>query len=172
MPTPVAQDLTDGVVSLRKIAWSDAQQLYDWRMDPATRDVFRNSELVPYAVHEKMIQRHLESGSADCWFIVGAERRSIGTISLYGFENDGRTCEWGRFVIEPEFRRKGYGRRALALLLRYAAVLGIEKIYCEVLSTNQAALRLYEEAGFARTEAHDYGGRSFVAMAANLSGRT
>jgi RimJ/RimL family protein N-acetyltransferase len=160
--------LSDGVVSLREIAPGDAEFLYQVRMDPLSRPMFRNVELVPYESHERMVRKYFETRSGDRWFLIEAGGKAVGTISLYGFEDEGRRCEWGRFVIAPEWRKSGLGRRALRLLLDYARSVGVERAHCEVLAGNTAAQRLYQEAGFVQTGESDYHGRTFLELSCDL----
>ena len=82
---------------------------------------------------------------------------------------DRRTCEFGRFIIGREYRALGYGRRALALAMSVARSLGVERISCEVLSTNDCALRLYDRCGFTVKAIDQTGLRRFISMEAELN---
>lgn len=50
--------------------------------------------------------------------------------------------------VDPDFQRRGYGNRMLSHLLEYASSVGIERIFLEVRPSNDAAIKLYERAGF------------------------
>ncbi len=168
MLTRDAQAISDGVVSLREISRSDAELLYAWRMDPGSRMMFRCTEVVPFDFHRSMIEQYLTTASPDRWFLAEADGRPVGTLSLYNFTERGRVCEWGRFVIAPEARCLGYGRRALKLLMSYARTSGVHRLKCEVLATNTVALHLYRDLGFTQTGRHEHDGRCFLAMMADL----
>ena len=161
--------LNDGVVSLRKIVPDDIETLYRLRMNPATRPMFRDPEIVPRESHRRMISQYFETPSKDCWFMIEARGKVIGTIALYNFADDGRACEWGRFVIEPESRNLGFGRRALTLLLDYSLTAGIQKLHCQVFAGNAAALGLYRDLGFVQTAAHQHNGRDWIDLTADLN---
>lgn len=51
--------------------------------------------------------------------------------------------------VAGQLRRRGFGTRLLQQLLAQARSAGAERIYLEVRPTNQAALEMYREAGFA-----------------------
>jgi RimJ/RimL family protein N-acetyltransferase len=163
-----AESMSDGVISFRDISPSDMALLYVWRMESGTRLMFRHTEVVPFEFHRARVERHMQGGRPDRWFIIEAAEKPVGTISLYNFSEDSKTCEWGRFIIAPEARNVGYGRRALKLLTRYAQSIGVKRLNCEVLESNRVALRLYRELGFFETGAQDCAGRTFLSMTADL----
>lgn len=163
--------LADGVVSLREIVPDDIETLYSLRMDPTARPMFRDPEIVPRESHRRMIQHYFEMPSKDCWFMIEACRKVVGTIALYNFADDARACEWGRFVIEPASRSLGFGRRALMLLLDYSQAAGIQKLRCRVFAGNAVALSLYRDLGFVQTAVHRHDGRDFIDLTADLNVR-
>ena len=52
------------------------------------------------------------------------------------------------FIIYEEFRRKGYGRRALAALETKVKEMGLDKISLQVFGHNRAALALCSKMGY------------------------
>lgn len=172
MLTRDVRSVSDGIVSLREISRSDAEVLFEWRMATSSRTMFRRTEVVALDFHLSMIEQYLNSESPDRWFLVEADRRPVGTISLYNFTDGGHVCEWGRFVIAPELRNLGYGRRALKLLMGHAQKIGIKQLKCEVLAANTVAVNLYRDLGFAQTGLLEDGGRLFFAMIADLDAET
>jgi len=55
------------------------------------------------------------------------------------------------FVIYEEFRRRGYGRQTLTALEEKAKELGLDTISLHVFGHNQAAIALYQQAGYETT---------------------
>jgi ribosomal-protein-alanine N-acetyltransferase len=161
--------LTDGAIALREITAADITLLHGWRNDAETRPMFRDDRPLHFDSHSRFVQRYFANAPGDYWWIVEASQVPIGTISLYRFSADRRACEFGRFIIGREHRGCGYGRRALALALSLARSLGVERISCEVLSSNERALRLYGSLGFTRKGIDDAGARRFVLMEAELN---
>lgn len=56
------------------------------------------------------------------------------------------------FMIFEQYRRHGYGRRALSALEEEARELGMKKIMLHVFAHNQAARALYLKAGYSGDE--------------------
>jgi RimJ/RimL family protein N-acetyltransferase len=87
-------------------------------------------------------------------FVVGAFDPVTGLLGLGGFYREAGPKMrhigwiWGMFVA-PEFRGRGLAARILASLIADAGrVPGIQQLQLRVVSTNAAAQRLYESAGF------------------------
>jgi RimJ/RimL family protein N-acetyltransferase len=156
------------VIRLREIAPADALDLYRWRMDPETRARFRETREVPFEAHLAYIERYFQPGNTDRWFVVEADGEPVGAIALYDLEPDGSEAEWGRFVIAPEHRGKGW-RRSLELLIDHARATGVRRLRCEVLAGNAAAEELYRRLGFTETGSYQEGGRSFRQLALDLT---
>jgi ribosomal protein S18 acetylase RimI-like enzyme len=54
--------------------------------------------------------------------------------------------------IEEPFRRRGFGRQAIALAAARCRELGISRLVLHVFAHNPAAIALYEQCGFAMTD--------------------
>lgn len=58
------------------------------------------------------------------------------------------------FLIYEEYRKKGYGKQTLAALEEKVKELGIETISLHAFGHNQAAISLYQKAGYEITNLH------------------
>lgn len=171
--------VAEGEVRLREVTPGDAEALYRWRMEPATRGQFRGTAEVPYAAHQAYLARYFDPGNTDRWFVIEAGGEPVGAIALYGLaadggeadggEADGGEAEWGRFVLAPEHRGRGWGRRSLELLIAHARALGVRRLRCEVLAGNAVAAGLYRRLGFVETGSHEQEGRRFLQLALPLT---
>jgi RimJ/RimL family protein N-acetyltransferase len=74
-------------------------------------------------------------------------------------DNEGDRIEpWTRYVIAPEFWRRGYATEiALASVDLAFGVLGVDHLYASVLSTNVTSRRVLEKAGLSVDTAIDHG---------------
>ena len=75
----------------------------------------------------------------------------VGYIVLtfgYSFEFHGRDSFIDELYIEPQYRRKGIGRRAMQFVEERARELGVNAIHLEVDQGNDAAAELYRRAGY------------------------
>jgi RimJ/RimL family protein N-acetyltransferase len=162
-------EISGGEVRLREVTPGDSADLYRWRMEPDARAMFLNTGVVPFEVHQAFLARYFQRDNTDRWFVIEARGEPVGAIALYEVSADGTEAEWGRFVIAPEHRGRGWGRRSLALLIEYARSIGMRRLRCEVLAGNATAARLYQRLGFAETGSYEEGGRRFLRLAARLT---
>ena len=75
----------------------------------------------------------------------------VGYIVLtfgYSFEYHGRDSFIDELYIEPQYRRRGLGRRALLFVEERARELGVTAIHLEVDQGNDAAAELYRRTGY------------------------
>ena len=161
--------LTDGVINLREISANDIRLLYDWRNDPQSRPMFRDDRALDFDAHCGFLRRYFTGERGEYWWIAEVSGVPVGTICLYSFDTDRHTCEFGRFIIGREHRGAGYGRRALLLAMSVARSLGVERMVCEVLSSNESAIRLYDSLGFVEVGIDPAGPRRFILMEAELN---
>lgn len=72
----------------------------------------------------------------------------IGRVTLFHFDRIGRTCRLGISIERPMWN-KGYGRDAVATILRYAFEdLNLHRVSLDTLADNERALRSYQACGF------------------------
>jgi UDP-4-amino-4,6-dideoxy-N-acetyl-beta-L-altrosamine N-acetyltransferase len=138
-------------VQLRAIEIEDLPLLVMWRNDPQTYQHFFEHEPLSLVMQERWFQSYLSRPDEKLWIIEKTDdRQPIGTIGLVRIDWRNRKAEWGRLFVYPGSERgKGYGTEALALTIRYAFDhLNLNKLYCEVYSDNERAVRLYERVGF------------------------
>ncbi len=167
-PREIADGVADDNIRLREVTPEDAEALYRWRMEPATRGQFRGTAEVPFAAHQAYLARYFEPANSDRWFVIEALGEPVGAIALYDLSPDGAEAEWGRFVLDPERRGRGWGRRSLQLLIAHARSLGIGRLRCEVLAGNAVAEGLYHRLGFVETGSYEQEGRRFLQLALPL----
>ncbi|WP_252843516.1 GNAT family N-acetyltransferase [Actinoallomurus purpureus] len=94
--------------------------------------------------------------------------RIPGQVGFASVTRDGRPAGMGLFVADagwagafcmatrPELRRQGVGTAILGAGARWAAGQGADRLYLQVEADNDAAWRLYRNAGFTRSYTYHY----------------
>jgi diamine N-acetyltransferase len=141
----------DGV-RLRLLEQTDLEMTLSLRNE--NRSWFSNSNFLSMATHHSWFKQYIGRDD-DFIFIVELLSEGIepvGQISLYRIDWEQQEAEFGRLVIDERFRQKGIAQEATGLLLEYARnMLGIKRIYLEVLKSNFPAISLYSKFGFVQT---------------------
>ncbi|MCP4655082.1 MAG: GNAT family N-acetyltransferase [bacterium] len=152
----------DGELTAREIRPDDAGLLYRLRMDPQTRPMFRHTEGVPFGDHERFLERYFAADNTDCWFVVEVSGQPVGSMALVGLDPQRGEGETGRLIVAPEHRGRGYARRAMQLLIRFAAEIGLSRLRGEVLEANVVQRRNLAGLGYRETGTFTSGDRRFV----------
>lgn len=142
----LGQSVSKDGMRLRELRESDLPATLAWRNDPRSRRWFHSDSVIEWDSHIAWFQRYLSSPD-DHVFVLEDEGMVVAQVSLYGFEGD--TAEFGRLLVDPEARGKGYGGIASRLCLQVAdEVLGLRLVHLEVKATNASAISIYESLGF------------------------
>jgi diamine N-acetyltransferase len=141
----------DNIVNLRLLEEADLPQTLLWRNQDEIRRWFFHSDPIPFENHVAWFQKYKERDDDFVFIITDAhDKRTIGQIALYNINWQKRRAEYGRLMIGcPEAKGKGFAKKATQSLIEFAFnSLGLEEIYLEVLTENQAARKVYEQCGF------------------------
>jgi len=78
------------------------------------------------------------------------QQQVVGMADLVHFDPQHQRAEAGIVIMKPH-RRKGYAQEALRELADYALqTLHLHQLYAVIAADNEAALRLFEKAGYER----------------------
>ena len=134
-------------IKIRKIKKTDKKYFAQWWRD---KDLAKLTSGLLKTITDKELETYfldiLES-KKDYHFIITLNNKTIGHISL------SKRKTWYETQIIIGNRRywgKGYGTKAIKLLISYAHKLKISKIFLEVRPENIRAIKAYEKCGFKR----------------------
>jgi len=85
-------------------------------------------------------------GPREAICLVELDGEHVGSLALTDEGDDEAAIRW--FVLSPEVRGRGLGRRLLGEMLARAAELGYARVRLETFSELEAAAHLYREHGF------------------------
>jgi ribosomal protein S18 acetylase RimI-like enzyme len=85
-------------------------------------------------------------GPREAICLVELDGEHVGSLALTDEGNDEAVIRW--FVLSPEVRGRGLGRRLLGEMLARTAELGYARVRLETFSELEAAAHLYREHGF------------------------
>lgn len=134
------------IVRLRKIKSSDKVYFAKWWRDKTLAKLTSgNLE----HISDEQLDRGFSSmlhDSDDLSFIITVDAKPIGHIALTKQKNGWHETQ---IVIgEKAYWNKGYGTKAIQLLIKKGKQLEISKIFLEVRPDNARAIKAYEKVGF------------------------
>lgn len=110
----------------------------------------RDADNVPFIRQWSADKHYAAIGDANIAHLVietSNEKRIIGYAILIGLENQDKSVEFKRLVINE--KGKGYGRKAMRMIKKYAFEnLKVHRLWLEVLENNSRAFQLYKSEGF------------------------
>ncbi|MGN1227910.1 MAG: ribosomal protein S18-alanine N-acetyltransferase [Christensenellales bacterium] len=71
----------------------------------------------------------------------------IGYLSMLDLDIEGEIL---RVAVKKQYRRKGVAKRMIQFLIEFLQEKNYQRLYLEVKSTNEEAIKLYESLGFTK----------------------
>lgn len=143
-------NLCDGVVYLRKLRRTDLSRTLEWMARPEINQAMG----VKTPITEESQKRWFEHLSRSDDKVVFALCKSqddehIGNLSLDTIDMRHLTARLSIFIADRNTRGKGFGPRAMKLLMVEAFEnRGLRKIWCKTTTGNEKVLNFYRELGF------------------------
>lgn len=148
-------------VTLRKLKSVDKKYFAKWWRD---KNLLKLTSGVLDMISDKEVDKYFLSmlkNADDYNYLISINKQVIGHISLAKRE-DG-WYETQIVIGEKEYWGKGYGTKAIQVLIEKARKNGMEKIYLEVRPDNERAIKSYEKCGFEKGKIVEYPENKFLA---------
>jgi RimJ/RimL family protein N-acetyltransferase len=149
---PPSVPLTDGVVQLRPWHADDLEQLLVCCADPEVPrwtlmpDPYEREHGIAFLGN---VDEEWRSGTGAPFCVTPADSPDVVGGAVGVFPRDGRRLGGIGYWIGAEHRRRGYATRAVELLCDWAFhEAGFERLVADVITGNEASMRVLERAGF------------------------
>ena len=126
-------ELTDGVVALRAPDQADLRQV---EPAPDVAEAFRHWLATAYSAGDVL------------YFSVYMGSRLAGQILLHDIDHGSREALVAYHLFDAALRGRGYGSRALRLLVSYLHTTELHRVFIITSRDNVASRRVAEKAGF------------------------
>ena len=142
--------LVSAEIKLRTLKDADLDFLFSLENDKSlwavsgTTEPFSFVQLANYISHAKQDIAIAEQFR----FVIDWQGKAIGCIDLYEYNFKKQNAGVG-IVILKEYRRKGFAKQSLTLLIKYAwEKLHLKQLHTGIFSDNKASLALFQSVGF------------------------
>ncbi len=142
------------MVTLRELAREDIPLVNLWRQDRDLVDgLGAPARYISQDVDQAWFDDYLRRRGIDvrCAILVDGDQRPIGLVSLTGIHPVHRYAELHLLIGRRDLHGRGLGTDVTRQMLRHAFHdLNLHRVFLGVLASNDAALRVYDKAGFTR----------------------
>ena len=142
--------LVSAEIKLRTLKDTDLDFLFSLENDKSlwavsgTTESFSLVQLANYISHAKQDIAIAEQFR----FVIDWQGKAIGCIDLYEYNFKKQNAGVG-IVILKKYRRKGFAKQSLTLLIKYAwEKLHLKQLHTGIFSDNKASLALFQSVGF------------------------
>ena len=142
--------LVSAEIKLRTLKDTDLDFLFSLENDKSlwavsgTTESFSLVQLANYISHAKQDIAIAEQFR----FVIDWQGKAIGCIDLYEYNFKKQNAGVG-IVILKKYRRKGFAKQSLTLLIKYAwEKLHLKQLHTGIFSDNKASLALFQSFGF------------------------
>ena len=139
---------TPSAVNLRPIRLDDAGRLLAWRNLPEVAAFMYTDHQISEAEHARWFGLAMGDESRRYW-IIELEGKPVGLANLYDISSLHKRAYWAFYLADQAVRGRGVGSTTERFVMRHVFVdLGLEKLCCEVLATNEGVVKMHERYGF------------------------
>ncbi|MBU2951633.1 GNAT family N-acetyltransferase [Tamlana agarivorans] len=144
--------LKGDTIYLRALEPEDLDFIHQVENDEAIWEI--SCTQTPYS--KFLIKQYLENAHKDIYevkqlrlVISNYSDEAIGLIDLFDFDFKNKRAGVGILIKTPSDRLKGYGNKALELLIVYCFThLDLHQLYCNISEENEASIKLFSNHGF------------------------
>lgn len=139
---------TSSAVDLRPIGLNDMARVLRWRNLPEVADYMYTSHHITDAEHARWFAGAMNDGTKQYW-IIELDGEPVGMANLYDISTLQKRAYWAFYLADDRVRGKGVGSATERFVMRHVFEdLGLEKLCCEVLATNEGVIKMHQRYGF------------------------
>ena len=137
-------------VTLRDLTQADRECLYQWRNSPQVAAYMYSDHPISPDEHALWFDA-LAGDSRRRYWIIEADGLAVGLANLADIDRGHQRCAWAYYLADPSVRGLGVGSFVEFWVIDHVFnTLGLNKLWCEVLASNEAVWTLHLTYGFQR----------------------
>jgi UDP-4-amino-4,6-dideoxy-N-acetyl-beta-L-altrosamine N-acetyltransferase len=137
-------------VAMRPLAAADRDRLLAWRNQPEVAEWMYSDHAISADEHARWFAAAMADLRRRYW-VIETDGTPVGLANLYDLAPEHGRTAWAYYLADPSTRGQGIGAYVEYWVIEQVFdVLGLEKLWCEVLIGNEPVWRLHEGFGFQR----------------------
>jgi UDP-4-amino-4,6-dideoxy-N-acetyl-beta-L-altrosamine N-acetyltransferase len=135
-------------VSLRPLEPTDKDRLYAWRNTPEVAAFMYTDHQIGAEEHARWFAGLAGNPRRD-YRIIEVDGAPAGPANFSDIDHVQGRASWAYYLADPAVRGKGVGGYVEFLMIERAfGEMGLRKLWCEVLITNEPVWKLHQKFGF------------------------
>lgn len=140
-------------VDLRPLQPADSERLYAWRNSPEVAAFMYSDHAIDPDEHARWFAG-IEGDARRDYRLIVVDGVPAGLANFADIDRAQGRAAWAYYLADPAVRGKGVGGYVEFLMIERAfgqpsqGGLGLRKLWCEVLATNEAVWKLHQKFGF------------------------
>ncbi len=157
--TVLKEHLQDGLTFIDVVKLNDEliELIRKWRNSEHVRKNMLTKRYITVEEHRKFVETLKNEREKRRMWMFFYSGKPVGVVTLFDIDYIQRKANWGVYIGDKGFLRRGLGKKAVMFILKMAfEEFGLDFLYTKVLRNNEPAIKLYEKLGFERiTDAVD-----------------
>lgn len=136
------------MITLSPLDKSDLETVRNWRNSLAVRQHMYTEDVITAEQQVRWFEKVKNDPTAE-YKIIKSNGQSIGLVSFTNIDRRNGKCFWAFYIGEETFLGGGVGAKVEFWAIEYVFYeLGLNKLICEVLETNNKVISLHKRFGF------------------------
>lgn len=142
--------MTAPTIILRDLTPDDRPRILTWRNSPEVAAFMYSDHAISRAEHDRWFDG-LAGDPRRRYWIIEVNGEPVGLANLADIDRTNRRCAWAYYLASPSVRGLGVGSFVEFQVIEHVfGTLGLDKLWCEVLASNEAVWKLHMLHGFER----------------------
>jgi UDP-4-amino-4,6-dideoxy-N-acetyl-beta-L-altrosamine N-acetyltransferase len=139
---------TSGATSMRPLRLEDTSRVLAWRNLPEVATYMYTDHHISEVEHARWFASAMGDETKQYW-IIELDGEPVGVANLYDISALHKRAYWAFYLAGEQVRGRGVGSATERFVMRHVfETLGLDKLCCEVLATNDGVVKMHERYGF------------------------
>lgn len=126
----------------------------NWRNSAGVSPFFQIPH-IDIATHRNWLEKLTIQNPPCVAFFITVKSDIIGVTYIHSINYTSKSCDFGIYIHNKQYKGLGLGKQALSKCLEYAkSKIRMEIVFLEVLSSNTGAVSMYENFGFKKIQSN------------------
>jgi len=153
----------------REIVKEDMEKILEWRNSNHIRNNMIHSTVITVSEHKKWFTSTIKN-NLSVYRIFYYKGNIIGLFNFINIDNSRKEAEWGFYIGEERFLKKGLGKKITKHAISYAFnELNLQTIVSKIVKNNEASITLHEKLGFYEININTNNNIELLEMRLNLN---